>query len=43
MGFAMGCHVGLTAAGPSFIAMTKASHSAGLSIPNYIMCQSVSW
>ena len=42
-GFAVGCFAGLFVAIPSFCAMLLASRSPGLSIPNNIKCQSVTW
>ena len=41
--FATGSFIGLFVAAPSFFAMLAASHSPGMSIPNYIKCQSISW
>ncbi len=42
-GFMMGCFAGLYAAFPLFIMMQGSSHSPGMSITNYVRCQSISW
>ncbi len=42
-GFAMGCFAGGFVAAPSFAMMMRAAHAPGLSIPEYVKCQSISW
>ncbi len=42
-GFAMGCFAGLFVAAPSFAAMQAAPRYPGLSVQNYIKCQSITW